>query len=400
MKLLIITEYFWPEEFVISDLAADAVTDGFEVTVLTLQPSYPRGRIAKGYKNEFFSTEVWNGVTILRLKTILGYKDNLFYKLLNYIWFAIIGSMATICLRERYDRVFIYQVGPLTMAIPGIVYGKYRKIPVIIWTQDVWPDSVYAYGFKRAGVLLYCLNIFVHWVYASVHTTLISCKGFEKILRDYTDKPMYYTPNWPLSTYQPDGNLVLPRDERVFLFAGNVGKVQNLDNVIRGFAIAQTMEGFKGILRIVGDGSALKDLKELAEDCETIVEFLGRKPSKDMGEEYYKADFLVLSLADRPVFRLTIPSKFQMYLSVGKPILSAAEGEVRTLVHDLCLGIAADANSAESIAEAFYRLSNANETEISTWSANATKAFCRDFNRNLIVNQILNKIKLSKVIYS
>jgi len=391
-KLLLVTEYFWPEEFVIGDFAADAVLNGIDVTVLTLQPSYPRGRIARGYRNRLFSREIWKGVKILRLKTILGYRESLFYKLLNYFWFAIIGSIAVFCIKKRYDRVLVYQVGPLTMAIPGIVYGKIRGVPVSVWTQDVWPDSVYAYGFKRTSLLSHCLDAFVHWVYASMGTIFISCKGFEQILSTYTKKPMHYAPNWPLSVYEEEIAQNIIRTSPVFLFAGNVGKVQNLENVIRGYSIAQVRKGFNGLLRIVGDGSALNELKQLSHECGATVEFAGRKPASEMGDEYRNASFLILSLADRPVFRLTVPSKFQMYISVGKPILCAAEGEVRDLVRDLGLGIDADADSPESIAEAFYKLSIATKHEIDLWGGNATLAFTESFNRKQIVNKILYTI--------
>ncbi|OHD14856.1 MAG: hypothetical protein A2Z96_08035 [Spirochaetes bacterium GWB1_48_6] len=395
-KILLITEYFWPEEFVIGDLAADAVLSGYEIDVLTLQPSYPRGRMVRGYRNQFFSQQNWKGVNIFRLKTILGYRESLFYKLLNYSWFAVAASIVAFCLRKRYDHVLIYQVGPLTMAIPGIVYGKSRGVPVAVWTQDVWPDSVYAYGFKRTGVLSRSLDFFVRWVYASVDTIFISCKGFERILKVYTNKPMYYAPNWPLTVYEHGMKNARLAEKPVFLFAGNIGKVQNLDNVIRGFAIACSRENFKGKLRIVGDGSALVELKQLADTCCRTVEFVGRKPSSIMAEEYRRASFLILSLADKPVFRLTVPSKFQMYVSVGKPILCAAEGEVRALVREFDLGVDADSDSPESIAEAFLRLSTATEKEIDSWGNNAARAFSGAFDRKLIVSGILATIAQSR----
>jgi len=178
----------------------------------------------------------------------------------------------------------------------------------------------------------------------------------------------------------------------IFLFAGNVGKVQNLENVIRGFAAARRDPLFKGILRIVGEGSARSMLMKLADDLCVEAEFPGRKHSSVMSEEYARASFLILSLDDKPVFRLTVPSKFQMYLSVGKPILCAAEGEVRDLVCDLKLGVDADANSADSIAAAFIKLSRAPLSETLEWGRNAVAAFEGTFNRAQIINTILATI--------
>jgi glycosyltransferase involved in cell wall biosynthesis len=389
-KLLLVTERFWPEEFIVNDLAAEGARRGYAVTVLTQQPSYPQGRLPRGRVNAAFSRETWQGVEVLRIKTVLGYRESLFYKLLNYLWFSVYGSMAALSLRRRFDRVLIYQTGPLTMAIPGILFGKVRRIPVAIWTQDVWPDSVYAYGFRKTSLLSGLLDAFVRWIYRSAGVVLISCRGFARILGKYTEKPMTYAPNWPLSPYKPSPNEKRHNAEPVFLFAGNVGKVQNLENVIRGYSLARGKPGFLGILRIVGDGSALEGLKALSIELEVPVEFAGRKHSSQMDEEYARADFLVLSLADSPVFRLTVPSKFQMYLSVGKPILCAAEGEVRTLVRDLDLGADADADSIDALAQAFIDLTKADAEQVSTWGRNASAAYSTMFNRSQIIESIVH----------
>jgi len=391
-KILLVTEYFWPEEFIINDFATLVASKGYQLTVLTSQPSYPLGRMASGYRNKLFSKEIWGQVEIFRLKTILGYKESIINKILNYLWFASFGSLATLFLPRRYHSVLIYQVGPLTAAIPGILYGKIRNVPVSIWTQDVWPDTVYAYGFKQTRLLSTFLDGFVRLVYRSVNYIFISCTGFERVLRRFTKKEMVYTPNWPLSQFVSDEKFINREAVPVFLFAGNVGKVQNLENVIKGFALALRHQEFKGVLRIVGDGSALDELKQLAMEIGVKVDFAGRKPSFLMNEEYNRASYLVLSLANDPIFRLTVPSKFQMYLSVGKPILCAAEGEVRNLVNSLDLGVDSDADSIESISKAFIALSNSSEFDRARWQKNAKIAILDAFDREKIVDSVLNSM--------
>jgi len=388
-KILLVTERFWPEEFIVNDLAAEAARRGNQVTVLTQQPSYPYGRMPRGYRNATLSRERWKGINVVRFKTVLGYRDSLFYKLLNYFWFAFWGSLVALALKNKFDSVLIYQTGPLTMSIPGIVYGKARRVPLTIWTQDVWPDSVYAYGFRKSSFLSRALDAFVGWVYGSMDAILVSCRGFIGILGRYTNTQAIYAPNWPLSPYEEPAAISQRSEIPLFLFAGNVGKVQNLENVIKGYAAACKDSAFKGTLRIVGDGSALELLRLLAETLGVQVEFAGRKHSSTMSEEYAQADFLILPLDDKPVFRLTVPSKFQMYLSVGKPILCAAEGEVRELVRDLRLGVDADANSADSIARAFKRLAGAQDGEVKEWGKNAAAAFEGAFNRTQIIDTIL-----------
>jgi hypothetical protein len=149
-SVLIVTERFWPEDFIINDLAAELAAGGVEVTVLTQQPSYPHGQLFQGYRNRPFTRETWQGVTVLRLGSVLGYRNSLMRKILSYLWFALYGAFTVLVRRLRFDSVLIYQVGPLTMAVPGILAGKVRRRPVVIWTQDLWPDSVYAYGFRKS----------------------------------------------------------------------------------------------------------------------------------------------------------------------------------------------------------------------------------------------------------
>jgi glycosyltransferase involved in cell wall biosynthesis len=387
-RLLIVTERFWPEEFIINDLAADLASRGLEVTVFTQQPSYPRGRCYKGRTNRLFSRETWRGVRIVRFKTVLGYRESLFFKLLNYAWFLAVGSFLAPLALPRADRVLVYQTGPLTLAVPGIAAARVQRIPLVIWTQDVWPDSVYAYGFRKTGLLRSFLGAFVRWVYRSSDAVLISCEGFRRILGRYSGKPMTFAPNWPLAPYVPGRETVRKGRAPLFVFAGNVGKVQNLDNVVRGFALALRSRAGFARLRVVGDGSHLDALKDLSRAEGIPVEFTGRKRPEDMGPEYDSADFLVLSLANQGVFRLTVPSKFQMYLSVGKPILCAAGGEVAEMVQAYDLGISCDPDSPEDIARAFLCMSSVDSAQKERWARTARETLGTRYDRSRVVETI------------
>jgi glycosyltransferase involved in cell wall biosynthesis len=395
-RILLVTGYFWPEDFVINDLAEEFAKYGLKVTVLTQQPSYPKGRIFHGYQNRLITWEKWNGISILRIKTVLGYRESLVFKLLNYAWFAIYGSIIALFTPFKFDAVLVYQVGPLTIAIPGIVAAKAKRRPLVLWTQDLWPDSVFAYGFRKTGALSTILDVFVRWIYASVDSVAISCRGFGEVLGQYTRKDLHYAPNWPMTPYHPGTATANRGSEPVFLFAGNVGKVQNLENVVRAFAKASVVCPTIGRLRIVGDGSALSGLKKLSNDLGVLVDFPGRIPASSISGEYDKADFLVLSLTDEPVFRLTVPAKFQMYLSVGKPILCAAGGEVARMVREGQLGIAADPSDVDAIAAAFLEMRRVDRSRVEHWQANARSVLAGEFDKKTIIDSLLSRIILAK----
>ena len=161
---------------------------GHEVTVLTLSPTYPVGKIFAGYKNGFLRKGEYHGVKIIRLFAITGYRNNVVKKVLKYLNFMILGSFVAICIGKKYDRIFGYNLGPLTDMLPAILIGKLYKKPVMLWVQDLWPESVYAYGFKKTRILSMALDCYVKFIYQNVSSIAISSKGFEERLKPFAKK--------------------------------------------------------------------------------------------------------------------------------------------------------------------------------------------------------------------
>lgn len=356
LKVLIITERFYPEEFIVNDLATTWAAGDFQVDVLTQAPSYPAGKLFPGYCNKLFSTERWKNMNIFRFFTVTGYKDSLFFKLLNYLSFAAAGSVAALFKARGYDRIFVYQTGPLTLALPAVLARKVYGIPVTIWTQDIWPDMVYAYGFRKTRPLEWFLGLVIRTVYRNCDNILVSCEGFARRIGEYVPgREIRHYPNWP--TVVPDGGMEkakLPEGFN-FTFAGNVGKLQNLENVLRGFGLAAKLQ--RGLrLNIVGDGSHLQTLKKIAhEENITGMVFWGRRKTGDMPAFFRASDVMIVSLNNTPGLALTVPAKFQACLAFHKPIFSVMNGEVRDLVEKYRIGICADPDNPEAIRDGFLK---------------------------------------------
>lgn len=356
LKVLILTERFYPEEFIVNGLAADWAAGDFSVDVLTQVPSYPFGEIFAGYFNGLFSSETWRGVNIFRFFTVTGYRDSLFLKIINYLNFAATGTLAALFKARGYDRIFVYQTGPLTMAIPAVIAGRIYGIPVTIWTQDIWPDMVYSYGFKKTRLLDWFLSVIIRFVYSNCAEILVSCEGFAGRIGEYVPgRDIKHFPNWPT---------VIPNDsaERAplqagfnFTFAGNVGKLQNLENILRGFALAVRARP-ELILNIVGDGSCLEPLKNIAkEERISGVIFWGRHKGSEMPAFFRASDAMIVSLSNGPGLNLVVPAKFQAYLAFHKPVFCVMNGEVKDLVERHGIGLCADPDSPESIRDGFLK---------------------------------------------
>lgn len=196
-KVLIISEVFAPEDFLINDLAFSWREQGLLVSVLTRNPSYPEGKIYPGYRNRIFQEKFINDIPVYRVQFIPGYKNNKLVKILNYLWNMFLGYLWAIKNGNKFDSVFIYQTGPLTFSSIGILIKIMYKKETNIWTQDVWPDTVFAYGLAEKGISRIILEKFVRWTYSNCDNIAVSCSGFIPIINKYCpSKKISFLPQW------------------------------------------------------------------------------------------------------------------------------------------------------------------------------------------------------------
>ena len=393
-KILIVTEYFYPEEFKINEIAIEWKRKGYEVDILTQIPTYPVGKIFENYKNSWYMKDNYQGMTVYRVKAVTGYKESLFKKLLKYFTFMILGSFVSLRIGKKYDYVFGFDVGALTGMMPAVVLKKFYGKKVTLWIQDVWPDSVYAYGFRKRKFLEFILDGFVKFVYRNSSSLAVSGKGFIKKVQLYVedDKKIEYFPNWadPL-----DKNLTpfeFSRNEKIqFTFAGNVGTVQNLDNIIKAFGNLKSDDLKKAQLNIIGDGSYLKTLKELVKksNFQNIV-FWGRKPRDEMSRYFQASDFLIVSLVNKPIFSLTVPAKTQTYMAAKKPILAILNGDAAEIITDNILGYSADPDNIEEIQDVFRKAIHTPQEDLEKFTRNCESLTKNLFNKEKIIDGLLN----------
>ncbi len=385
-KVLILTERFAPEEFLINDLAVAWKQRGYHVEVLTQVPSYPHDKIFEGYRNRLFqTTEELDGIRVHRVRTILGYNTSVKRKILNYLSFAFWTMLWSLVRGWRYDAVFIYHTGPLTMACASLVLRFICWRPCTIWTQDLWPEAVYAFGFRVTPFREKALNFFVRLIYAACKTVLVSCPGFVEVLSKRIKKPVTFIPQWDLG-----GEELPPKpssETKIFTFTGNHGVPQMLDQVILGFERAQLPDAE---LHLVGGGVKLESLKALvAQRKIPNVIFHGRQPHHRMPEFLTHADVLLLPLSAE--FALTLPGKFPAYLKAGRPILGIIEGEAARLIEGETLGGVASPSDLEAIATAFRQLYQELTTSldrIATYRANCLALSRGQFDRTNAIDRL------------
>jgi glycosyltransferase involved in cell wall biosynthesis len=391
-RILIVTECFYPEEFKINDVALSWKDKGYDVDILTLAPTYPLGRVFSGYKNGFFRKDEYHGINIFRVRAITGYRDSAVKKILKYINFMIFGSVAAIFIGRKYDYVLGFNMSSLTGMLPAVLIRKLYKKPLTFWTQDVWPDSVYAYGFKKTRILSIILDTFVRFMYRNIDAIAVSGRGFESKLAPYIEKDLtyHYLPNWADDLDENLASVSLGKVKGIthFTFAGNIGKVQNLENIISAFCSLSSEYREKSQLNIIGDGSNLDNLKLLVSNDSNVV-FHGKKLRLDMVSYYKASDFLIVSLIDEPIFSVTVPAKTQTYIAAKKPILAIINGDTADIVKDNNLGLCANPSSVNAIIQAFQKCIDMSQSERDFFTSENDHLLATIFNKEKTMDKLL-----------
>lgn len=388
-KILFVSQYFFPETFRGNDIAFHFAEKGYEVHVVTGIPNYPAGNFYSGYG--FFSKnkEVINGVKITRLP-IVPRGNNKIMLVLNYFSFLVVGLIYILWhgLFNKYDIVFCQQLSPITMSIPAILYKRLRKVPLYTWVLDLWPESLTAAGGINNRFVLDFFDWFVKKEYKWSDKILISSRSFIKSILtygDYKDKIVYY-PQWSdgetlshtlsLKNSLPD----IPHGF-IVMFAGAVGEAHGFECNMQAALLTKEHKNIKWV--ILGDGRKLSWVRQYVKNnsLEDTVIILGRYPSETMPVFFAKADVMLVSLNDSPLFNLYAPAKISSYMASGKPIITCLNGEGGDVVDEANCGWRVNAGDAYGLADLVIKLSEINQEVMEEKGRNGLKYYKDNFEK-------------------
>lgn len=344
MKIIFVSQYFYPEEFKGNEIVFDLAGRGHDVTVLTGTPNYPYGKFFDGFS--FFKNcdEIVNGVRVYRSR-LFPRGNNLVTLFLNYISFPFFSYFKLNAIKDEFDIVVVQQLSPVFMVLPALWIKKRQSIPLVSWVLDLWPESLEATTPIKGGIVIRLLNKFVKKFYKNSDLILISSKFFEKNIVDkdvkLKDKLVYF-PNWAEDSIAlNDGDscgiqVEFPTGFNV-MFAGNIGDAQDFENILNAAELSIN-DSINWI--IVGDGRKQAWVKEQIEKRGlTNVFIFGRYPINSMPYLFSKANAMLVSLKDEKIYEMTVPAKIQAYMSRGKIIFGMLNGEGRGLINDNKIGV-------------------------------------------------------------
>lgn len=394
MKVLFVSQYFYPENFKGNDIVFDLVHKGHEVTVLTGKPNYPNGAFFDGYTFFNKSEEFINGARVIRTPLYPRKNGNGLNLVLNYFSFVFFSYFTCLFrLKGKFDIIFVQQLSPVTMALPGIWMKRRLRIPLVLWVLDLWPDSVIAASSFKNGIVIKILNKLVKYIYNQSDIILISSEYFRNTILNKVEniaKPIIYFPNWAedIFTKPAQSDKCIPPLPIGFniMFAGNLGEAQDFETILEAVKLTKS-QNINWI--IVGEGRKSEWIKREMKRCNLQNIFIfGRFPIESMPILFKEADAMLVSLKDEPVFALTVPAKIQAYMASGKIILGLLNGEGNTIINSSGSGYAVPAGDYLSLVQRVNKLKSLTENEKKTMQVNSRSFYAENYSKAKLLNKL------------
>lgn len=395
MRILVVSQYFWPENFRINDLVMELSHRGHQVTVLTGEPNYPGGIVFPDFRDQPEIFGKYEGAEVVRVGLLPRGKGGL-RLILNYISFALSASIfGPWKLRGRnFDAIFVFEPSPITVGLPAIVLKKLKHAPIAFWVLDLWPQSLEAVGAIRSKFTLGAVQYLVRFIYRQCDVVLAQSKSFIDAIGQQIDDPsrIIYFPSWAEPAPALEGVQFAPELEKRqdlfnIVFTGNVGEAQDFGAIV---AAAEALRDDPVRWIIVGDGRKSDWLAEevMRRGLKEQILLAGRFDLERMPSFFRHADALLVSLRDEPIFALTIPGKMQSYLMAGRPILAMLNGEGARIVHESGAGIAVSAGNSAGLVKAVRTMLTLNSNELRTMAIAGQQYAKANFDREMLITSL------------
>lgn len=398
MRILVVSQYFWPENFRINELVRELVNRGHQVTVLTGVPNYPQGKVYEDFINNPNAYVNYEGAKVFRVP-VCSRGSNKFHLLLNFITFALSATFLG-AWRLRgvpIDVVFVFEPSPVTVGLPAAFLSRVKKTPIVFWVLDLWPETLVALGIFRSPIIIVLVEYLVRFIYGACTLILCQSQSFCENVKKYcqNNEKIHYFPNWAEDVFNGDFSELAPEvpkksDIINIMFAGNIGEAQDIP------AILEAIDNLKGMSNIrwlmVGDGSKLNWLRSevVKRNLNDKVLILGNFPLSRMPSFYAHADILLVSLKRAPVFTMTIPGKIQSYLMSGIPLIGMLDGEGASIIQNAKAGITCDAGNSMGLVQAVTTLANMSPKKRREFGENGRAYALKEFESTKLFDKLEN----------
>lgn len=396
MRVLIVTQYFYPENFKSNDIAFELSKRGYQVDALIGIPNYPEGKYYLGYGIFCKRIEIVEGVKVYRaFQTPRGKKASGFGLLINYLTYAFSASIWALFIslfKSKYDAIIVFQNSPITQALPAIIIGSLQNVPVYTWVQDLWPNAILSGGSINNNIVLSVVDKFTNLVYDKSRMILVSSKLFAGAIAlkgNYQSKLMYY-PNW-CDDFLIKDIVEIPDFPTGFIItlAGNLGVSQDLDSIVKLAVELRDLRDVKIVL--LGDGSKKEWVeKEIAKlDLHDKLYCLGRYPNAMMPSFYKRSNAMLLTLSSKfEDLKMVVPSRLQSYMSAARPVLAMIEGGAAEIINEANCGYVVKGGDYLSLVKIIKENVLTNKQSFEKLGSNGRKYFENNFHKENCIDAL------------
>lgn len=403
MRILILTQYFWPENFRVNDLASDLIVRGHEVTILTGLPNYPSGKVFDEYSADPRKFARFEGAEVIRVPMLPRGSGSL-RLMANYASFVISGlTVGAWKLRGRkFDAIFVFMISPITAVLPAILQRCLKRAPLFVWILDLWPETLEAVGVVKSPRLLALVGRLVSYIYKRTDHILVQSRAFMDNVRTYAgpNATVSYFPGWAEPIFQ-QGLETSPNAAEMsslsgsfnVVFAGNVGEAQDFPAILD--AASALPKDIPARILVIGDGRMTPWVEtEIARrGLSDRVILLGRFPLERMPSFFKSADALLVSLKRDKIFALTIPGKVQSYLAAGVPLLGMLDGEGARVITEAGAGLVSPSGDGAALARNIEALAAMSPQERASIGSRARAYGLAEFDRATLLGELEAKMK-------
>ncbi len=395
MKILVISQYFWPENFRVNDLCLELQNRGHEVSVLTGKPNYPLGKFMTGYSFFNKKKENYNGIRVFRTPLIPRGKGGVINLMLNYFSFALFASLRIFFILEKFDRIIVYQLSPATLGFAGILAKWKFKANLYFYIQDLWPESIVDAGGVNSKIVSNIINSMMNLFYNKSSQIWVQSTGFTQNLQNkgVDISKIKFLPNTVESFYKPE--IALEKYKAYFpsgfniVYAGNIGVAQDFDSILKSAKILNDKNIFVNWI-IIGDGREKTSIIEKVYKLNLSKQFyfLGSYATSEMPKLFACVDVLLVSLKSSKIFSLTIPTKLQSYLACGKPIIGIIDGVAASIIQESNSGMCSASGDYINLAKNVESFLNKKLEERNQYGKNAHNYFLNNYERNIVYDKL------------
>ena len=398
MRILFLTQWFDPEPTPKGMTFIKELSNrGHQIEVLTGIPNYPLGKFYDGYKFKIYNQEFIDGIRIIRVPLYPSHNNSAFKRMITYLTFSISAIFFGLFTTKKADIIYAYH--PPNVGFIASVLSFFKRIPFVHDIQDLWPESFSSTGIINNSYLIKLINILCNFVYMRASILVVISEGFKSRLieRGVKEEKIRVIYNWCdeskiLSNYNFDSsprfNESLDSSSFNILFAGNMGKAQNLHLVLDAAKILQDKKSSVQYI-FIGSGTELEFLqnRSIEEGIKNVI-FLPRQPMEKIGAFLRAADILLVILKDDPLFKVTIPSKIQTYMAIGKPILISAAGEPAEIVRKSKSGLVVLPNNSKLLAETSNDFAEMSKKELMRLGRNGKEYYFSKFSLTVGITKL------------